>query len=141
MREWLGKDICFTRQDGNGLGERMLHAFEQTWQQGVNRVLLIGSDCPAITASIIHQGLDQLCTHDLVLGPAVDGGYYLVGLRANAQRYELLFKNIDWGTGQVLQQTLHQAEQAGLSSTLLPTLHDIDRPEDLVHFDYHPDPE
>ncbi len=134
---WLGKDIHLSQQQGDNLGTRMQYAFEQAWEQGIKRVLLIGSDCPTITASIINQGLEHLCTHDLVLGPAMDGGYYLVGLRDNVQRHELLFKNIDWGTGQVLQQTLHQAEQAGLSSTLLPTLHDVDRPEDLVHFNHY----
>jgi hypothetical protein len=144
MRTWLGNDIFLQIQQGKDLGERMLHAFEQAWKQGAKKVLLIGSDCPGINPSIIKSGLRHLETHDLVLGPAADGGYYLIGLSAHiqalssGQEYGLLFQNIDWGTGQVLQQTLNQAKQAGLSFALLPELHDIDRPEDLVHFHYHP---
>ncbi|MCI5118157.1 MAG: glycosyltransferase [Candidatus Electrothrix sp. LOE1_4_5] len=141
MTDWLGQDISFTRQQGNDLGKRMQHAFEQAWQQGAEKVLLIGSDCPGIDADIMRSGLNALQTHDLVLGPAVDGGYYLIGLHAHVQGYELLFQRIDWGTAQVLQQTLEQAEQASLSYTytLLPKLHDIDRPEDLVHLNHSTD--
>ena len=148
IRSWLGNDIHLARQQGNNLGERMHHAFAQAWRQGAERVLLIGSDCPGITSSIIESGLRYLESHDLVLGPAADGGYYLIGLRADVQQRkqdgeltELLFRNSAWGTGQVLRQTVRQAEKAGLSFALLPELHDIDRPEDLVHFHYHPGPQ
>ena len=153
MQSWLGTDFLLTQQQGNDLGERMLHAFVRTWRQGAERVLLIGSDCPGIESSIIESGLKNLAGHDLVLGPAADGGYYLIGLRAGVranmqadaqqcrQHYNSLFRNIDWGSGQVLQQTVRQAEKAGLSFALLPELHDIDRPEDLVHLNYYPDPE
>jgi len=140
MRSWLGSDILLQLQQGNDLGERMADTFARAWQQGVEQVLIIGSDCAAIDAFIIKQGLEYLRTHDLVLGPAVDGGYYLIGLRSSVQgiqQYGLLFQNIDWGTGQVLQQTFNQAKKAGLSLTLLPELHDIDRPEDLVHLDHY----
>jgi hypothetical protein len=141
ITQWLGNDIQFARQHGNDLGERMQHAFEQSWQQGTKQVLLIGSDCPAITASIINQGLEHLHSHDLVLGPAVDGGYYLIGLNGHLQKnkknYARLFQNIDWGTERVLAQTLAQAKKSNLSFTLLPELHDIDRPEDLVHFNHY----
>ena len=141
MTQWLGDDIQFARQYGNGLGERMQRAFEQSWQQGAKQILLIGSDCPAITASIIKQGLKQLLSHDLVLGPAVDGGYYLIGLsdrlKNNKKDYTRLFQNIDWGTEHVLRQTLDQAKKSDFSFALLPKLHDIDRPEDLVHFNHY----
>ena len=147
MRCWLGKNIRLARQQGSGLGERMQHAFERTWRQGRERVLLIGSDCPGITPSIIENGLKYLASHDLVLGPAADGGYYLIGLKADVQNcqqkkcknnYKLLFQNINWGSEAVLQQTVQQAEKAKLSFALLTELHDIDRPEDIVHFRYHP---
>ncbi len=141
MIHWLGNEIQFARQHGNDLGERMQQAFEQAWEQGITRVLLIGSDCPTITASIINQGLEHLLSHDLVLGPAMDGGYYLIGLsdhlKKNKKNYARLFQNIDWGTERVLAQTLNQAKKSGLSFSLLPELHDIDRPEDLVHYNYY----
>ncbi|MCW5212653.1 TIGR04282 family arsenosugar biosynthesis glycosyltransferase [Desulfobulbus sp. TB] len=141
MTDWLGLDISFTHQQGNDLGKRMQHAFEYIWQQGAEKVLLIGSDCPGIDSGIIRSGQNSLQTHDLVLGPAVDGGYYLIGLHAHVRGYELLFQRIAWGTEQVLQQSIEQAEQASLSYTLLPKLHDIDCPEDLVHLNHYTDSE
>jgi rSAM/selenodomain-associated transferase 1 len=148
MKTWLGNDIYLARQQGNGLGERMQDAFEQTWQQGAEKVLLIGSDCPGMNPSIITSSLEYLQQHDLVLGPASDGGYYLIGLSARlAERKHgkhdsaCLFQGIDWGTDQVLQQTLNQAKRSNLSFVLLPELHDIDRPEDLVHLNYYTNPE
>ncbi len=115
----------------------MADAFVRAWRQGAGRVLLIGSDCPDIDAAVIRDGLEQLLNHDVVLGPAVDGGYYLIGLRTSVGRPACLFDGVDWGTDQVLQQTLTLAETAGLSSAFLRELHDIDRPEDLVHFNHH----
>lgn len=145
IQTWLGSDIPLARQQGNDLGERMLHAFEHTWRQGAEKVLLIGSDCPEINPAILASGLEYLQQHDVVLGPASDGGYYLIGLPARLkkekQNYSDLFQNIDWGTDQVRRQTLDRAKKNNLSFALLPELHDIDRPEDLVHLNYYPDPE
>lgn len=137
MQGWLGSDVLFFRQQGNDLGERMANAFVRAWREGAEQVLLIGSDCPDIDAAIINSGLENLQSHDLVLGPAADGGYYLIGLRAVTAKYEALFQGVDWGTEQVLQQTIDRAENAERSFALLPKLHDIDRPEDLVHFNHH----
>ena len=144
IRSWLGNDIHPAHRQGHDLGERMQHAFEESWRNGVERVLIIGSDCPEIDTALINSGFKKLHSHDLVLGPAADGGYYLIGLRAavhGVKPHELLFQHIDWGSGQVLRQTLRQAKKADLSFTLLPELHDIDRPEDLVHLNYYTDPE
>ncbi len=138
MKTWLGDRYTLIRQHGDDLGERMANAFVQAWGQGAKQVLLIGSDCPDITAEIITTGLAQLNRHDLVLGPAADGGYYLIGLKPFTRRYTDLFNSIAWSTGEVLHRTVQQAEQAGISYTFLPKLHDIDRVEDLVHFHYHP---
>ena len=137
MADWLGRNCTLCIQQGNDLGQRMEHAFAQTIQQGAERILLIGSDCPDITADIIISGLKKLNSHDLVLGPAADGGYYLIGLRAPGNKNSILLNSINWGTDQVLEQTLTQAKKGGLSYTLLPQLHDIDRPEDLDYFNYH----
>ncbi len=137
MTDWLGKNYTFCPQQGNDLGRRMAHAFARTIRQGAERILLIGSDCPDIDAGIITSGLAKLHSHDLVLGPAADGGYYLIGLCAGGSEYVSLFNNIDWGTDQVLEQTLTQAKMDGLSYTLLSKLNDIDRPEDLDYFNHH----
>ncbi len=137
MSDWLGHENNLYRQQGDDLGRRMKHALSRTIRQGAERVLLIGSDCPAIDAHIISSGLEQLAGHDLVLGPAMDGGYYLIGLRAGSKEYAGLFTGIDWGTDQVLLQTTAEADRKRLSHALLPRLHDIDGPEDLVYFNHH----
>ncbi len=129
MQQWLGKSCSFIPQQGDGLGQRMKHAFADADRPG--RTILIGSDCPEVDTAIIRTGLEKLTSHDLVLGPAADGGYYLIGLKRPATP---LFDDIDWGTGRVLAQTLVKAESLGLTIALLPVLHDIDRPEDLVHY-------
>jgi hypothetical protein len=97
-------------------------------QDGVDSVLLIGSDCPLLTPDYLARGLAALQRHDLVLGPAEDGGYVMVGLR---QPRPALFKGLDWGTGRVLEQTLEIAADQGLSTELLPPLWDVDRAGDL----------
>ncbi len=137
MKDWLGDDRLITPQQGSDLGRKMIQALTLEASLGSTHILLIGSDCPDINAEIILEGFDKLNNHELVLGPAVDGGYYLIGLQMRANRYQNLFCNIDWGDKSVLQQTLNLAKHNGYSCSLLPTLHDIDRPEDLVHFDHH----
>jgi rSAM/selenodomain-associated transferase 1 len=137
MRKWLGAGILFFPQEGDDLGQRMHNALQQSWEQGATQAVLIGSDCPGLTGEHIQTALKALTEHDVVLGPAVDGGYYLLGMNAFCPSQEHLFHGINWGTGLVLQQTLARIADRGLSWTLLPKLHDIDRPEDLVHFHYH----
>ncbi len=141
MLSWLGSDSTVCRQQGTDLGERMEHAFAQVFSQGIQQAVLIGTDCPGLTGKIISSGLETLKKHSLVLGPAVDGGYYLIGLcrpdKTTLPGPSILFNTIDWGSEHVLQQTVTRARNTGLSYALLPKLHDIDRPEDLVHLDHH----
>lgn len=135
MGQWLGQHI-FKPQAAGTIGERMEQAFSQAFACGMAAVVLIGTDCPGITADILRQAFQALRGNDLVLGPALDGGYYLIGL---SKPHPFLFHDIAWGTSAVLQQTLSQAQ--GLQVYQLPSLNDIDRPEDLHHFNYHPRPE
>ncbi len=129
MSRWLGHDIEYREQRGSDLGERMTLAFQDAFAQGSTRVLLIGSDCPGISCSLLAQGLDALLHHDVVFGPAVDGGYYLVGMK---QSHPSLFSGLTWGTSDVLQQTLDIARSMNLSAFALTKLSDVDRPEDLT---------
>ncbi len=92
--------------------------------------MLIGSDLPELTPAIIRESFERLSNHDLVLGPARDGGYYLIGLKAN--RPELFGNPLVWGTQEVLKNTLLIAEKLVLKTALLPGLRDVDRPEDLT---------
>ena len=94
------------------------------------RALLIGTDAPALDAACLRVARDALDVHDAVLGPALDGGYVLIGLRRPAPR---LFEAMPWSTPQVLALTRERLHAAGLHHAELPPLHDIDEPADLVH--------
>ena len=113
------------------LGERMAAAFAAAFAEGATRVAVIGTDCPGLTAEILTQALAGLAAYDVVLGPAADGGYYLLALR---QPCLALFQNIAWSSATVLADTLALAAGLGLSVALLPTLHDVDTAEDLAHW-------
>ena len=120
MSDWLGDNCTLQPQQGNDLGQRMNNALNLTTRQAVERIVLIASDCPHLDSPIMARAFMQLESHDLVLGPAADGGYYLLGVRSGRNNYAPLFDNIEWGTDQVLEQTLNRADRTGLSSALLP---------------------
>jgi rSAM/selenodomain-associated transferase 1 len=115
-------------QQGKDLGERMQHAMQTELQQ-YQRVVLIGSDCPAITTDYLEQAFAALQHSELVIGPATDGGYVLIG----AQRISpAIFANTRWGSDQVLTQCLHNIRHAGFSHQSLPAQQDIDTPGDFL---------
>ena len=115
-------------QIGENLGERMHTAFIALFAQGFTQVLVIGTDVPSLPLAHYQQAVAMLSAHELVLGPAGDGGYYLVGLTRPAPE---LFRDISWSTDQVLAQTRERAQQAGLRTSLLPVWRDVDTIEDL----------
>ena len=129
MRQWLGKDIQYVAQVAGDLGDKMRSAFDRAFSLGSQQVVTIGIDCPDIDSIILNNAFDSLQTHDLTLGSAEDGGYYLIGLNHSIPQ---LFSNINWGTERVLEQTKNIAEKLDLQVHYLPTLSDIDRPEDLA---------
>ncbi|MGK0290584.1 MAG: rSAM/selenodomain-associated transferase 1 [bacterium] len=129
MNSWLGSNTKYTQQAEGDLGNRMSHAFQKSFQDGFQKAIIIGTDCPEITEDILEQASQQLDKTDLVLGPTTDGGYYLIGLR---KHYSELFQNIPWSTEQVFDLTIQTAKQTHCSYSTLPKLNDIDRPEDLV---------
>jgi rSAM/selenodomain-associated transferase 1 len=94
----------------------------------VKAAIIIGTDCPELTDALLTQAFQALQQTALVLGPATDGGYYLIGLR---QMVPDLFQSIAWSTDRVFQQTVMIARNLNLSISALPTLTDVDRPEDL----------
>jgi uncharacterized protein len=117
-----------TPQAGSSLGERMARAFEKTFADGARRTALIGTDLPWISRDRIVGALAALEEHDLVLGPSVDGGYYLVALR---EPHPDLFTGIAWSTPSVYAATLEKARGLGLTSCALPEERDIDTLEDV----------
>ena len=128
MQSWLGRQFTYLPQFAGSLGNRLHQAFLGNFQAGKGAVVAIGADCPELNTRHFEQALRQLETHDLVLGPAADGGYYLIGLRHPQAE---LFENIAWGTGQVFEQTVAIAARLNLSVATLEQLRDVDRPEDL----------
>ncbi len=138
MRQWL-PGIPMVQQQGLTLGQRMAAAVSHARTRNGQRILLFGADCPDLDKDLIHDALKMLTNHDLALGPTFDGGYYLLGIGPSCTTTDLntLLTDIPWGTTEVLEQTLARAEAAGCSYDVLPTLHDIDRPEDLEHFHHH----
>lgn len=128
MTTWLGTEFAYRPQPEGNLGQRLETAFAGAFTAGMQRVIAIGIDCPDLKAEILVQAFEHLMQKDLVLGPALDGGYYLIGLRRFVPE---LFQNIAWSTAAVLQQTTEIAQRLGLAIADLPPLGDIDRPEDL----------
>ncbi len=133
MKNWLGQDLRYRPQGEGDLGIRMGRAFADAFEAGASSVVAAGSDIPDITGEIIQEAFVSLEEKDLVLGPAGDGGYYLIGLRrsARARGVPALFQGVDWGTGEVLEETMAIAGRSGIDLALLETLEDVDRPEDL----------
>lgn len=115
-------------QEGNDLGERMLNAFKYAFSKQYKSVIIIGSDCLELNENIISDGFDLLKNNEVVIGPAKDGGYYLLGMRT---LYKELFMNKQWSTENVLLDTLLDITKLDVSIKLLPTLSDIDEEKDL----------
>lgn len=113
----------FAQTDSPNLGVRIHHAIQNVQQRGYSHVLTIGSDSPSLPSVYLEQAAAALLNHDLVLGPASDGGYYLIGLKSAPRE---LFSAIDWSTERVLAQTLQRAAQLHLSVYQLPPWYDVD---------------
>jgi hypothetical protein len=129
MQSWLGTSVIYRQQGDGDLGRRMAIAFQTALEAGKQRVVVIGTDCPDLKAEVMVKAFHALEQHDLVLGPAQDGGYYLIGL---CRLIPELFTGISWSTAEVLQQTMSIAQRLELAVAYLPRLSDVDRPEDLV---------
>jgi uncharacterized protein len=129
MRGWLAhRPVDLQPQSAGDLGRRMQQALEHALKQGARQALLVGTDIPGLSTRILQRAFEALSDHDVVLGPSLDGGYYLVGMRRRAP----IFDRIPWGTGQVLTATLDAARRRGFTTALLEPLADVDRPADLA---------
>jgi uncharacterized protein len=128
LRAWLGPGRVLVPQQGGDLGERMAGAFSTAFAAGGVRVALVGSDVPSLSREAVRRALDALSSDDVVLGPSLDGGYYLIGLKHHEPE---LFRGIGWSGPDVLRQTLERAGRLGLSVYRLGPLRDVDTIEDL----------
>jgi rSAM/selenodomain-associated transferase 1 len=129
VRTWLDGlgASAFRPQPGGNLGTRLVHAFGHCFAAGDSAVVIIGTDAPGVTRHIVAAAFRALGTHDLVLGPSLDGGYYLIGLSAPQPA---LFRAIPWSTAGVLRATQARARGLGLNFRLLTPLRDVDRARD-----------
>ena len=131
--EWLGGGFSSRYQGEGDLGDRIRLAFGNGFSRGDKRVVVIGSDCPQMTSAHLRDALRRLSHVDLVLGPAEDGGYYLVALRSESAKRSVpvLFSGIPWSTPDVIDATIEIAEKNGLTYAVLETLPDVDTLDDL----------
>ncbi|MBT8258308.1 MAG: TIGR04282 family arsenosugar biosynthesis glycosyltransferase [Bacteroidia bacterium] len=123
---WNISEVSKFIQQGSDLGERMKQAFEEGFKDGFRKVILIGGDCFNLKSRHLKAAFDALDDKNFVFGPALDGGYYLIGMR---YMYEQLFQNKSWGTDTVLKDTLEDLKDEAVF--LLEPLNDIDTLEDL----------
>lgn len=133
MQNWLGPNK-YHKQCQGSLGKRLVSAFSKSFHDKATKVIAIGTDCPSIDTELLDTAFTNLNSVDVVIGPAHDGGYYLIGL---CKPQPELFNKIAWGTNEVLPQTIQKIEQNNLTSFLLKPLHDIDRPEDIKYLNNH----
>ena len=129
--EWLGGDgSLFFAQGGESLGERMSLAFGECFSMGFENVAIIGTDCVFVTRDDVETAFGLLSgdRFDAVLGPAADGGYYLLGL---CGRNDAVFADMEWSTGRVLEETARRMRAGGLRCAFMRELADIDEEEDI----------
>ncbi len=125
--DWRETDFTKKLQHGSSLGERMKHAFHIAFDEGRRRVVIIGSDCAQLQPEHIQEAFENLNDHEVVIGPANDGGYYLLG---TSQFIPALFENKAWSTNRVMEQTLQDCKELNLSYHMLEELNDVDTEAD-----------
>lgn len=130
ISSWIGREFPIMPQTGGDLGSRMKNAFERIFSEGFTSAALIGSDLPELPAAAIREAFEALATNDAVIGPAEDGGYYLIGFN-RAALLPHAFRGIAWGTKTVFRQTMDALRSASLRVHELPPWADMDTIEDL----------
>jgi uncharacterized protein len=128
VRHWLGPGPVLVPQADGDLGARLGAAFDQAFSGGHSPVLVIGSDIPDVDPPLIRRALAALGSAEAVIGPAADGGYYLLGLRSPT---DSVFDRIEWSTDRVFSQTLERLAAQGVTPATLPVLRDVDTAADL----------
>jgi rSAM/selenodomain-associated transferase 1 len=133
LRRWLGEEYDFMEQKGKDLGSRMRNAFAETFATGYKKTVLIGSDVPDMEGRVLVDAFESLEENDAVIGPTVDGGYYLIGFRGDSFRSEV-FEGMEWSTSEVFAKTLEKFDGFGdnYQVGMLDTLQDVDTLDDLL---------
>ena len=131
IKKLVGAEFSLELQEGNDLGEKMYNAFNKVIDRGSTKTIIIGTDIPDISSDIIQKAFQALNNSDAVIGPANDGGYYLLGMK---KLYRSFFTGIEWSKDTVLNKTLEKINSLNLSYSMLPELIDIDTEEDLKNW-------
>ncbi len=126
--KWQENHFIRRLQRGNDLGERMQNAFEEMFEKGYESIVIIGSDCKDLNTGHLLQSFSLLKKKEVVIGPANDGGYYLLGMK---NLHAGIFMNKNWSNAALLNQTIETIEALKLSFALLPALSDVDEVKDL----------
>lgn len=123
LEEWNSQVDFVITQKGEDLGERMMDSFEQWFEKGYERIVLIGSDCAELRTDIIEDAFEGLEYNEVVVGPAEDGGYYLIGTNTHLP---VLFEDMEWSTEEVFENTFHRIRWAKVGAEFLEKLSDVD---------------
>jgi rSAM/selenodomain-associated transferase 1 len=127
-KNWAGNDFRYVPQTGTDIGERMYNAFKFVFSEGIEKAVLIGTDIPDISEKIIANALDLLEQNEVVIGPAEDGGYYLIGMK---ELNGFIFEKQEWGTGSVYAETINRLTKNNTGIETIAELYDIDTEENL----------
>ncbi len=134
ITDWLGKKNKMRLQEGDDLGDRMKNAFVDTFKNGIEKIVLIGTDIPDLNEMIINKAYKNLDNFDCVIGPSYDGGYYLIGFTKTGFCKDV-FNNITWSSNTVLKDTFSVLDMHKIKVALLELKNDIDTPDDYrKHF-------
>lgn len=134
IRDWAPEKMKCIEQCAGNLGEKMQQAINENFNKRDCQVVVIGADCPGLTPEFVELAFNALAEHDIVVGPSLDGGFYLIGMK---KKCPFLLGNIDWDTDKTLEQVMIKVKETKMSYTVLETLEDIDRPEDLQYLKKH----
>ncbi len=132
FKQWLGDEISFFSQTGESLGEKLANAFKRCLKNGYKRIIVIGSDSPDLPAQIITDAFSALENNDAVIGPADDGGYYLIGFNRDTFLAGF-FEGISWSTEKVFAETRAKFEKNNYRYQVLPCWQDVDTIDDLIN--------
>ena len=139
LQALIGDGVIYIPQVGDGLGERLVSATQWAAEHGYTKILIVGSDSPTLPISYISEAIILLDARDIVIGPSVDGGYYLIGFAVEnlTKTVPLVFSEIAWSTADVLRQTITRIQSTEATFGLLPPWYDIDNAEDLAFLQAH----
>lgn len=130
FRSWLPGERLIA-QRGRDIGERMANAIRDLFYEGASKSVIAGVDIPELEAEIVREAFKKLGSADIVIGPATDGGYYLIGMKS---LHREIFRNMLWSTEKVFKHTIHVIDSLKLKYETLITLSDVDTLEDLMKF-------